>query len=874
MQIFHPQELGVYQRMHDNHTRVPVVIESRESIRHIKYSCAKECTTPLKWKYLDCKQQNNILIGKIPLPAGGWYQLNLEFTLFDNRKITKIVNKFGVGEVFITAGQSNSANWGETRQKTKNGMVSAFNGKNWQIANDPMPVCGGKDGSIWPLVGDELSEKLDVPVGFLCLGVGGAGIKDWDPEIKDLYPERMMSGEMSANSIKALYKRYMTIYVPLIIPYGCRALLWHQGETDKQMDKNTYYQALKKLILNFRKDFGDIPWLIALVGNRWESPDYGRGTRSAQQQVINENLALLGPDTDTLGYDFRGEKTSHFNAKGLEDHAKLWVKSIEKKIFKTPSQKISSATLSPLHDKAVKRQRRIISQEDANMPIEALGMDITKWLEHRFDLIDTSGCQIDTIFWDIGFSEDSYAVYPNSKLLPPLDHKGLNKWREQGIDWVKVLIDESHKRNLEAFWSHRVCPVDFPQPYVANSTHDDSSRGNYLKKAHPDWVNKCWWPQGLWNLANPQLRKHKVNVLKELIELYDLDGFQLDFARHTPCLPAGKEWENKSHATKFIREIRKMLLEMEDRKKKAIMLAVRVAETIPGCHADGFEVEKWAEEELVDIFVLGGRTSEVDIESFKEITKDKIIKICPSFDGHHTNDGYYSPPVEYFRGVFSNWWALGADSVSVFNWTCAHEKKYDDCSLPATMKSPSQRQALFEIGTPKTMSSKDKMYAVERRGGYPWAGNYLYRNDDKPLPFIVSRNQLNCELPIFIWENFATDNYSAQLDIILWKVSLEDIIEILFNDIPIKITFANNDYEDEEVYCDKPQPACGFKAWSNSLLNPVCKLLKISCSINPDSILFGKNSLKIYFSPKTACKGATVEKIELFVRFSPATGQK
>ena len=863
MIIMHPQEFGIYQRMHDNCARVPVVIESDENIKQIKYSCAKNGKTPAKWKYLDYKQKNNMFTGEIILPAGAWYKLDLELILADKSKITVNVKNFGIGEVFITAGQSNSANWGETKQKTKTGMVTAFNGKTWQIANDPMPVCGGEDGSIWPLVGDALNENLNVPVGFLCLGVGGSGITDWDPEIKDLYPEIMISGEMSPDSIKALYMRYMIVYVPLLMPYGCRALLWHQGETDTKMDQETYYRALKKLILNFRRDFTDIPWLIAIIGNKWESPDYGHGPRNAQQQIINENLALQGPDTDILGSDFRGEKTAHFNDKGIKAHANLWIRSIENSLFQSAKQTGHSFELDSRHVKAVERRRRIINQEDANEPGAALGMDIEKWIEHRFDLIDTPGCQIDTIFWDIGFSEDSYAIHLNSKLLPPLDHAGHNKWREQGIDWVKVLIDESHKRNLEAFWNHRICPVDMPQPFDGNPPHDDPSRDNYLKKANPDWINKCWWPQGLWNMANPELRKHKLKFLRELIELYDLDGFQLDFARHSPCLPLGREWENRDHVTEFIRQIRTMLLEVEKQKNKAILLAVRVGETIPGCHADGFEVEKWAKENLVDIFVLGGRTAEVDIESFKKITKGKNIKICPSFDGHHTNDGYYSPPVEYFRGVFSNWWAKGADSVSVFNWTCAHEEKYDELSLPSAMKSPSQRQALFEIGTSETMSDKEKMYAVERRGGYPWAGNYLYRNDDKPLPFTISRDQTKGEFPIFIQEEFVAVDYSAQLDVMLWKVSREDIVGIFLNGISLKITDVNNEYEDGEVYFDKPQPTCGFMAWSDLPVTPEYKLLKVSCPVNPDFLLQGKNCLKISFHSKIAEKKATVEKIEL-----------
>ena len=241
-----------------------------------------------------------------------------------------------------------------------------------------------------------------------------------------------------------------------------------------------------------------------------------------------------------------------------------------------------------------------------------------------------------------------------------------------------------------------------PQPFPQSCPFDSPLRENHLKKAHPDWTVKCWWPQGLWNLANPELREHKVKKLKALIEKFAWDGIQLDFARHTPSLPPGHEWENREHATEFVRMVRKMLLQMEEKKGKALLLAVRVAENIPGCNADGFDVEKWAEENLIDIFTLAGRTAEVDIASFKKITAGKNIKICPQFDGHHTNDGYYFPPLEYFRGVFSNWLRQGADSVGVFNWTCARAAKYDELNLPPDMKCESQERALFEAGAIET----------------------------------------------------------------------------------------------------------------------------------------------------------------------------
>ena len=56
------------------------------------------------------------------------------------------VEHVGVGEVFVVAGQSNSANHGEEKQTTKTGKVATFDGKRWQLANDPQPGASGGGG--------------------------------------------------------------------------------------------------------------------------------------------------------------------------------------------------------------------------------------------------------------------------------------------------------------------------------------------------------------------------------------------------------------------------------------------------------------------------------------------------------------------------------------------------------------------------------------------------------------------------------------------------------------------------------------------------------------------------------------------------------
>lgn len=88
----------------------------------------------------------------------------------------------GVGEVFVVAGQSNSANHGEEKQRTQTGLVATFDGNRWQLAHDPQPGVSGGGGSFLPPFGDAIAERFKVPVGLVACGIGATSVREWLPK--------------------------------------------------------------------------------------------------------------------------------------------------------------------------------------------------------------------------------------------------------------------------------------------------------------------------------------------------------------------------------------------------------------------------------------------------------------------------------------------------------------------------------------------------------------------------------------------------------------------------------------------------------------------------------------------------------------------
>src|SRR5678815_3712905 len=192
--------------------------------------------------------------------------------------------------------------------------------------------------------------------------------------------------------------------------------------------------------------------------------------------------------------------------------------------------------------------------------------------------------------------------------------------------------------------------------------------------------------------------------------------------------PPGEQWSDRQHLTAFVRSVRMTLLEIEKKRGRPLLLAVRVPESVMGSHFDGYDVETWARDQLVDIFVLGNRSADVELGKFREITAKTGIKLYPSWDDYHASDGYRNAPVEVVRGVAANWWNQGADGIHLFNIGSpspaalakvgkmrveGFSPEYLDQTRTLWKR---QAQIFSEVGSTDSLRNRDKVFIVQRRG--------------------------------------------------------------------------------------------------------------------------------------------------------------
>ncbi len=298
---------------------------------------------PGRWRRVSVNRKQGTFWARWDAPAGGWHRLEVRARAGTDVLAESVVEHVGVGEVFLIAGQSNSANHGEERQKTRTGLVAAFDGQRWRLAHDPQPGASGIGGSFLPPYGDALAEKFHVPVGIVACGVGATSVREWLPKGATFPNPPTLTGQVRElpggewESKGVLFAAFIERMKPFG-PRGFRAVLWHQGESDANQTDTTrtlpgplYRDYLTQLIRVSRREIGwTAPWFVAQVSYHVPGDEASPDIRAAQAALWKPGLALEGPDTDALKGRLRdnGGQGIHFSGPGLREHAARWVNKV------------------------------------------------------------------------------------------------------------------------------------------------------------------------------------------------------------------------------------------------------------------------------------------------------------------------------------------------------------------------------------------------------------------------------------------------------------------------------------------------------------------------------------------------------------------
>lgn len=309
-----------------------------------------------EWRVIDNDIDGQSFTGSI-VGIGGWYSLEIRSITKDLVDFTSSVERVGIGEIFIVAGQSNAQGDGRfsnAKSSTDERVVAFesnyFDHNTYLIQDFPATLSIDKFTNIssntnigplgftawcWGELGDLLVKKLNVPIMFYNTALSGTSTENWSSSITGRDTYHVVT--------RGKYERFMPYHAlrrtlhSILSIYGVRSILWHQGESDAigNVSETTYVNNLKAIIEESRNNVGEnIPWVISRV-SRIEGQN-SQVIINAQNRVINTTLNTWpGPETDNI-QPFRPDG-AHFEnnntISGLSQLADAWNLSLTNQFF-------------------------------------------------------------------------------------------------------------------------------------------------------------------------------------------------------------------------------------------------------------------------------------------------------------------------------------------------------------------------------------------------------------------------------------------------------------------------------------------------------------------------------------------------------------
>lgn len=297
------------------------------------------------WRLIQQNPQGGFYSGNITA-RGGWYELQVRGVSNGVTIGTTELQRVGIGEVFLVAGQSNAQgffNYGAPTPGDDRVNCVSYRNTTDQNSSFPVPTFAkmSDNGNVgprglspwyWGRLGDILTSRLNVPILFYNAAWEGTASKNWSETVdggttKSIYIDASYApGQPYANLRLAL-----NYYASLT---GVRAILWHQGEADNILNttSNVYVSNLQTVINKSRQHFGKIVGWVVARASYYNAKKVNQQIIDGQNQtVLNNQAVFFGPNTDNI--QIPRLDGAHFQNEGLIDAGNAWAAALDDNFF-------------------------------------------------------------------------------------------------------------------------------------------------------------------------------------------------------------------------------------------------------------------------------------------------------------------------------------------------------------------------------------------------------------------------------------------------------------------------------------------------------------------------------------------------------------
>jgi len=183
-----------------------------------------------------------------------------------------------------------------------------------------------------------------------------------------------------------------------------------------------------------------------------------------------------------------------------------------------------------------------------------------------------------------------------------------HKWlKDNNIDIFKIWFEHLKSGGINPWISFRM-----------NDSHYHGEKTSFLRSDFFYTAKKKGWLLGdkvcrdpyfgeCFDYSVPEIQTKMLSYISEQILRYDVYGIELDFVREIACFDYVSNPDCCTIMNDFMRKLRKITKEAEEKFNHPIKIMVRLTRDINESKLYGFDAVYWAENNLVDVIVPSSR---------------------------------------------------------------------------------------------------------------------------------------------------------------------------------------------------------------------------------------------------------------------------
>ena len=347
---------------------------------------------------------------------------------------------------------------------------------------------------------------------------------------------------------------------------------------------------------------------------------------------------------------------------------------------------------------AAQRKPRIIFNDDAQVLMDAPRKGTKKfvkaWLDREIKAVPFTTFVFLAATPDIVLHQSKVGEIFGMRRGPKYKYsytEGIRGLKDEGTDILKVVTEHMHANNKEVLAAIRLSDTHHRRlnKYDPLAPLFAINNPHFVIKQPDKRTNET-----ALDYSYPEVRNHRMAIMKELAFEYDIDGLELNFVRWAKHFPRDKGREKAPIMTAYVKRIRKMLdaATRKRKRKKRLTLGIRVPESIDACWLAGMDVETWVKSGWIDFVVVStwnNTDPQLRVDQFTKFTKpakvDTIVVMGNMMGSVHNGPPYIlDRPVAMSakhsknyvgmlltareaRGAAANFYTFGADSISFWN---------------------------------------------------------------------------------------------------------------------------------------------------------------------------------------------------------------